>query len=158
MARKYSGGIWPTLYMHYVCHSLMGLVVSKVCLWFILCECCACTAQQMRMFVCLYLWVCDCIKILFDGRNAEVHTYAHLHTNACTLLSIPVYWYLLGMSCAILCNYLSTCVEYAELLSIFLSFWQEEKHVVVVNVSPISYGHVLLVPSPQRCLPQVRKR
>ena len=29
---------------------------------------------------------------------------------------------------------------------------------MVVNVSPISYGHVLLVPSPQRCLPQVRKR
>ena len=28
-------------------------------------------------------------------------------------------------------------------------------HLVVVNVSPIDYGHVLLVPHPQKCLPQV---
>ena len=28
-------------------------------------------------------------------------------------------------------------------------------HILVVNVSPIDYGHVLLVPEPRSCLPQV---
>ncbi len=28
-------------------------------------------------------------------------------------------------------------------------------HLVIVNVSPITYGHTLLVPSARSCLPQV---
>ncbi|KAL5463549.1 hypothetical protein EMCRGX_G032454 [Ephydatia muelleri] len=30
-----------------------------------------------------------------------------------------------------------------------------DEHLVIVNVSPIEYGHVLLVPAPGRCSPQV---
>ena len=32
---------------------------------------------------------------------------------------------------------------------------KEKTHLVVVNVSPITYGHALLVPEPSTCLPQV---
>ena len=28
-------------------------------------------------------------------------------------------------------------------------------HLIIVNVSPIDYGHVLMVPAPDHCLPQV---
>ena len=34
-------------------------------------------------------------------------------------------------------------------------FQEEERHLVVVNVSPIEFGHILIVPSPKKCLPQV---
>ena len=32
---------------------------------------------------------------------------------------------------------------------------EEERHLVVVNVSPIEFGHILIVPPPEKCLPQV---
>ena len=34
-------------------------------------------------------------------------------------------------------------------------FQEEERHLVVVNVSPIEFGHILIVPPPEKCLPQV---
>lgn len=32
---------------------------------------------------------------------------------------------------------------------------EEKRHLMVVNVSPITYGHALFIPEPESCLPQV---
>lgn len=32
---------------------------------------------------------------------------------------------------------------------------EHKRHLVLVNVSPITHGHALLVPEPSTCLPQV---
>jgi GDP-D-glucose phosphorylase len=36
-----------------------------------------------------------------------------------------------------------------------MDWMQGEGHMIAVNVSPIDRGHVLLVPEPSSCLPQV---
>ena len=51
------------------------------------------------------------------------------------------------------CNYVSMCLSVAQKTRGLSG--ESVRHVLMINVSPVEYGHVLLVPQLDCCLPQV---
>ena len=72
-------------------------------------------------------------------------------------MGIFVYYTCVLIVCTLIHN-THTCMHvYVFVYSVVHHPMQDKRHLIAVNVSPIDRGHVLLVPEPASCLPQVSR-